>query len=279
MLRPALLGTDKWTFGREYCSTVKVAQGWAAPVGAGSRDWELNLLLRAAVLVRRRKVEVLTELPPKRRRWLKLPLVTLPEAEASALRLAGAAEVAVSEAASVEADAPSHGSADGGSTLSSALVLLPPPPAGPSPEVGKARGDAREGAPLAKHAGDDPTSHQSKYELAGLVKLAAVRQFVVEALKDASSAGDAPTSANDAAVDAIADTADASARKLVVFAHHRRVMDGLQSYLHAHGHSLVRIDGNTPLPQRHQAIRRFNTEPLVRLALVSVTAAALGVRL
>ena len=68
-------------------------------------------------------------------------------------------------------------------------------------------------------------------------------------------------------------------RKLVIFAHHRRVMDGLQAYLHAHGEALVRIDGSTPLPQRHVAIRRFQTEPTVRVALVSVTAAALGINL
>ena len=42
---------------------------------------------------------------------------------------------------------------------------------------------------------------------------------------------------------------------------------------------MIRIDGSTPIPQRHLAIRRFNTERSLRVALVSVTAASLGVDL
>ena len=51
VLRPGLLGGDKWAFGRDYCARVRTAAGWFAPVGAGQRDWELHLLLRAAVLL------------------------------------------------------------------------------------------------------------------------------------------------------------------------------------------------------------------------------------
>ena len=69
MLRPGLLGRDKWTFGRDYCGSVRMATGYCVPVGAGLRDHELNLLLRRSVMVRRRKAEVLAQLPPKRRRW------------------------------------------------------------------------------------------------------------------------------------------------------------------------------------------------------------------
>ena len=71
MLRPGLLGPDKWSFGREYCGSVRLGTGYFVPLGGGCRDWELNLLLRRAVMIRRRKAEVLTELPLKRRRWLR----------------------------------------------------------------------------------------------------------------------------------------------------------------------------------------------------------------
>ena len=59
---------------REYCGAVRLGTGYYAPMGSGQRDWELHLMLRRAVMVRRRKAEVLRELPPKRRRWLRLPI-------------------------------------------------------------------------------------------------------------------------------------------------------------------------------------------------------------
>ena len=74
MLRPGLLGDDKWAFGRDYCSSARTSTGWFAPLGSGMRDWELHLLLRDSVMVRRRKLDVMSELPPKVRTWLRLPL-------------------------------------------------------------------------------------------------------------------------------------------------------------------------------------------------------------
>ena len=50
------------------------------------------------------------------------------------------------------------------------------------------------------------------------------------------------------------------------------MLDGLQAALHSR-YNLIRIDGSTPIAQRHLSIKRFKKEDSLRLALVSVTAA------
>ena len=70
--------------GGSVARSVRMATGKSAPLGGGQRDWELHLLLRRAVMVRRRKADVLAELPPKRRRWLRVPLTGADAAAAAA---------------------------------------------------------------------------------------------------------------------------------------------------------------------------------------------------
>ncbi len=65
--------------------------------------------------------------------------------------------------------------------------------------------------------------------------------------------------------------------KLVVFAHHRAVLDRLQAALEGGGGGggpvgLVRLDGETPMAARVERLRRFRRRPDVPVALVSVTA-------
>ena len=274
-----LLGADKWAFGREYCTRVRTPTGWVAPLGAGSRDWELHLLLRRTLMVRRLKAHVLHELPPKLRRWLQLPL------------LAGGAEGEQHGAGEAHAVG---GGADGPKDAEAAPI---------PPDISQAAASAAATTEVAAAATGvessalgGSTSHQVQYELAGLTKLPAVCSFVSGLIErvptgvTSESVPDATPARLTSHVDAEADpvggdegVADGvpclSGGKLVIFAHHRRVLDGLQAHLHRRGHLLVRIDGSTPLAQRHAAIRRFNREASVQLALISVTAAALGIDL
>ena len=292
-MRPGLLGPDKWSFGREYCASIPTAGGKCVPLGGGQRDWELHLLLRQAVMVRRRKVDVLIELPPKTRRWLRL-LLTAADMDTHHHGDGGGDGGGEGEGeGGGEGEGDSDGigggegcggDGDGGGAADSACE-------------GAASGRSDAGAPPvqvgALASDEDPAviHHQVAYEAAGLAKLRAVCRFVADALSAlaASESMGAPPPAdgsNEAPAAAVASMLESTTTvaatggpgKLVVFAHHRRVLDGLQSTLHRYG-PLVRIDGSTPLPARHLAIKRFHSEPSLRLALVSVTAASLGIDL
>jgi hypothetical protein len=85
MLRPGLLGKSKLHFAMAYCPETNA--GWGGDArgaarerrasvreGACSRPWELNLLLRETVMIRRLKTQVMYQLPAKRRQLVPIPL-------------------------------------------------------------------------------------------------------------------------------------------------------------------------------------------------------------
>lgn len=89
LLRPGLLGDSFHAFARDYDEPSLSFSGHLVP-GRCRRSWQLALLLRDAMMVRRKKSEVLEDLPPKHRRIIRLALSarlsrSLSEAEASAL--------------------------------------------------------------------------------------------------------------------------------------------------------------------------------------------------
>lgn len=69
------------------------------------------------------------------------------------------------------------------------------------------------------------------------------------------------------------------AEKVVVFAHHRRVMNALQHWAVRMNFCHVRIDGETSQRDRFERIRTFGDKAEMRLALVSVTAGGQGIDL
>ena len=68
---------------------------------------------------------------------------------------------------------------------------------------------------------------------------------------------------------------------MLVFAHHKEVLDTLQQAiskkLKGAGH--IRIDGSVPANDRALRVRKFQTNSLVRVALLSMTAAGVGLTL
>ncbi|EPS69999.1 hypothetical protein M569_04762, partial [Genlisea aurea] len=77
MLWPGLLGQTKYDFAKTYCS-VKFIQRRNGKMfqdfSKGIRLEELNVLLKQSIMIRRLKVHVLPELPPKRRQIINLVL-------------------------------------------------------------------------------------------------------------------------------------------------------------------------------------------------------------
>jgi hypothetical protein len=79
---------------------------------------------------------------------------------------------------------------------------------------------------------------------------------------------------------AAAETGDAVPGKLLVFAYHQSVLDSLEEQLCQHqGLGYIRIDGKTAAQTRQALVHRFQTDPSVRLGLLSIRAAGAGLTL
>ena len=63
--------------------------------------------------------------------------------------------------------------------------------------------------------------------------------------------------------------------KFIVFAHHQAVLDGIEAKF-GKGGMTMRIDGKVSVDKRKAAVDAFQTDPNVKLAILSITAA--GVR-
>jgi len=64
--------------------------------------------------------------------------------------------------------------------------------------------------------------------------------------------------------------------KLVVFAHHRFVIDRLMNEF---SEKAVKIDGSTPSPERQAAVDRFQNDPQIKIFIGNITAAGTGITL
>ncbi|PAV57958.1 hypothetical protein WR25_04407 [Diploscapter pachys] len=68
-------------------------------------------------------------------------------------------------------------------------------------------------------------------------------------------------------------------RKLLIFAHHKVVMDAIQTEICNKGLRWIRIDGSTPNKDRGPLCKEFQTDPAVRVAILSISAAGVGITL
>ncbi|XP_022634758.1 SWI/SNF-related matrix-associated actin-dependent regulator of chromatin subfamily A-like protein 1 [Vigna radiata var. radiata] len=67
-----------------------------------------------------------------------------------------------------------------------------------------------------------------------------------------------------------------NASKMIIFAHHHRVLDGVQEFVCEKGISFVRIDGNTLARDRQSAVVSFRSSPEVKIAIIGILAAGFG---
>ena len=67
--------------------------------------------------------------------------------------------------------------------------------------------------------------------------------------------------------------------KALLFGHHHGVLDGLAAGLDKSKATYVRIDGRSTMEARAIAVKRFQSEPNVRVALLSISAAGVGLTL
>ena len=70
-----------------------------------------------------------------------------------------------------------------------------------------------------------------------------------------------------------------SGRKLVLFAHHKSVVNGIADCIREAGYSVVTITGDTQPEDRQANVDRFQTDPDVRLLVANIQAGGVGITL
>ena len=95
------------------------------------------------------------------------------------------------------------------------------------------------------------------YQASGIAKAGAVAEYLVDWM------------------------AGAGTQKVLVFAHHKAVMDVLELAVakHLKGVGHIRIDGSVNSNDRAKLVRKFQTSPQVRVGILSMTAAGVGLTL
>lgn len=67
--------------------------------------------------------------------------------------------------------------------------------------------------------------------------------------------------------------------KFLIFAHHGEVLDGLEQEVNAMGIKYIRIDGGVATKKRYELVKSFQQDPEVRVGILSLTAAGIGLTL
>jgi len=234
------LDPDSWQslhdYGMRYCEGKKGRYGMDYS-GASHID-ELHTILSSSIMVRRLKKDILTQLPPKRRHLITVPV------EDDDLRLE----------LKTKLDIFSMSSSQCGMFASEAIQ--------------KRDGEMDESV----FAVENSVAHivyksSSKYNQDGKTLLMQMFQ----------QTGKAKVPAVVAHLTSLLD--DILCGKILLFAHHKEVLDALEAHLKHKRVGYVRIDGNTRPKQRHSNVQAFQTDPACRVALLSIVAAGVAITL
>ncbi|XP_077223534.1 SNF2 domain-containing protein / helicase domain-containing protein / HNH endonuclease domain-containing protein isoform X2 [Tasmannia lanceolata] len=244
ILWPGLLGKDKYEFANNYCS-IKFAQGSHGKMfkdfSRGIRLEELNVLLKQTVMIRRLKEHVLTELPPKRRQII-------------ILMLKGPDIISATTACMTDKMICMDGGPKRRSTMNSCTFQT------------NADGDGLLGISSENNdnSGCRHTARQLSYQEIGIAKLSGFREWISNHSIATESEG---TRNFDMGL---------SSQKMIIFAHHLRVLDGVQEFACEKGIGFVRIDGSTLSRDRQAAVQAFRSSGEVKIAIIGITAGGVG---
>ncbi|OEL35842.1 hypothetical protein BAE44_0003138 [Dichanthelium oligosanthes] len=215
----------------------------------GTRLTELNVLLSQTVMIRRLKEHLLNELPPKRRQIIRLKL------KAPDIRTAISSSVkemdSISCNGTLAVDLPIKSNDDENTKEGNFMVLC-----------------ANRSFQLFLLLWSDDSCKKSPRHLTlqeiGIAKLSGFgkwfsNHFIMNGLGDNHNLD--PQS---------------SCQKTIIFAHHLKVLDGIQVFVSENGIKFVRIDGSTLQRERKEAVDSFRLDPEVKVAIIGITAGGVG---
>jgi SWI/SNF-related matrix-associated actin-dependent regulator of chromatin subfamily A-like protein 1 len=235
---------DERAFGQRYCRS-STSSGRVETFRGARNCRELHTILTSehGLMIRRLKVDILTQLPHKKRHVVRLRITD--------------SETERDLAAIVR-------SVKGGSD------------SGASTGAGKKRKTSAETAAVAPTTTDDARTEE--HARSNSIDVGDVKaENMAQLLQLFSRSGMAKVGAFFKHLDRHLDDPDSG--KLLVFAHHTPVMDAIEAYLSARGEELVRIDGQTHSADRFANTRHFQTQKSCRVALLAITAAGVGITL
>ena len=234
---------SKRAFESRYCDLRPGRFG--ADASGASNLQELNLVLAHTMMIRRLKRDVLTQLPSKRRQKVFVPLATR---AAAALKKS----LVLLDKLSLRSGAP-NGRGGEGDTAEE--------PAG--------REDGGEGEGEGEGEAADDGAQRGRR---GMRKREALLARVYQETGLAKLEG---------GVDYVLTLLEGGVDKLLVFAHHLAVLDGLQEAIAAKNIRYVRIDGSVPPAKRAAAVEEFQKSPhkVKMVAILGITAAGVGLTL
>ncbi|XP_075112779.1 uncharacterized protein LOC107811423 [Nicotiana tabacum] len=259
ILWPGLLGKTKYDFAKTYCS-VRFVHGCQGKVfqdfSKGVRLEELNVLLKQTVMIRRLKEHVLLQLPPLRRQIISLTLkksdISQAVATVDLLKGRASGNCGANEAEGVINDDSC------------------------AKDVGKAFEDLKfvtEDVQLEtpERVDDDTGSCRSLRELydeaLGIAKLPGFFEWLSIHPIITELDGEETTEAS------------RSCHKMIIFAHHHIVLDGVQEFLCQKNIDYIRVDANASSSDRQLAIQSFQSANEVKIALVGILSGGSGLNL
>lgn len=195
-------------FAERYCNAHRTQWGW--DFNGSSNEAELNQLLLDTIMIRRRKHDVLRDLPPKT--FVTVPLeFDRSEYDAVARAFVGASDWKKGMQTLVMY---------GGNPARSDEAIV---------AINKCR------------------------EIAGYAKMRSAIEWILDYVEEGE--------------------------KLVVFAHHQRIVDQIAAAVKAAGVGVRMIRGGVGLEERAQAAQDFQTDPSVRVIVLNIASAGFGITL
>jgi len=213
-----------WTFARRYCQAHQTRWGWDM-TGAAHLD-ELNEKLRSICYIRRRKEDVLPELPEKRRTMVEVEIDNRQEYQLAQMNLVRWLRQKVQEDEEF---------------LESIAGLS-------EEEQKKAKNIRANEAEQKTRNAEELVKIEALKQLSVRGKMLAIEEWIESFLE--------------------------TGEKLVVFAHHREIIEELAQKFRA-----VKIIGGDDAKERQEAINKFQTDPKTKLIICSLQAGGVGITL
>ncbi|PHT47685.1 hypothetical protein CQW23_11893 [Capsicum baccatum] len=259
ILWPGLLGKTKYDFAKTYCN-VRLVHGCQGKVfqdfSKGFRLEELNVLLKQTVMIRRLKEHVLLQLPPLRRQIISLTL------KKSDMRQAVATIDLL------------KGRRSGNSGAKEAE--------GVTNDDSRAKDVAKAFDNLKFVAEDVPVESPERVD-DDTACSGALRELYDEALGIAKLPGFYEWLSVHPIITELDGEemmeASRSCHKMIIFAHHHIVLDGVQEFLCQKAIDYIRIDANALPSDRQLAIQSFQSANEVKIALVGILSGGSGLNL
>ncbi|KAL4469864.1 hypothetical protein ABPG72_011085 [Tetrahymena utriculariae] len=216
IIRPDVFKTFK-NFGDRYCDPKPARFGGGIDYTGSSNEKELFYILKKAIMIRRLKQDVLSQLPSKRRKKVHVNVdpKILSEIQAILNQTNKSSLEQLFEQASKQNE-PNNEDQNSSSSMFSALSLC--------------------------------------YQLSGQAKLHELKNYIKDLLE------------NDI--------------KIIVFAHHQEMLNQLETFVSNELQlKCIRIDGKVAPKERYERVQQFQTDPFVKVAILSLQAASTGLTL